>query len=42
MEAMLGERGAAELPRTAAVQQGMIGLYKRRCDGLLCEGCALA
>lgn len=42
MAAMLGERGAAELPRTAAVQQGMIGLYKRRCDGLLCEGCALA
>ena len=42
MAAMLRERGAGEVPRTAAVQQGMIGLYKRRCDGLLCEGCALA
>ena len=42
MEAMLQHRGAAEAPRTAAVQQGMIGLYKRRCDTLLCEGCALA
>ncbi len=42
MEVMLRERGAAELPRTAAIQQGMIRLYKRRCDGLLCEGCALA
>ncbi len=42
MAAMLDERGAGEVPRTAAVQQGMIGLYKRRCDGLLCEGCALA
>ena len=42
MAAMLRERGAAEAPRTAAVQQGMIGLYKRRCDALLCEGCALA
>ena len=42
METMLRERGTAAAPRTAAVQQGMIGLYKRRCDALLCEGCALA
>ncbi len=40
MERMLVPDGAGKVATTAIQQQGLIGLYKRRCKGLLCQGCA--
>ena len=41
MERMLQLEGDRRVVTTAQRQQGLIHLYKRRCAGLLCEGCAL-
>ena len=40
MTGLLLPEGSA-FSHTAQRQQGMIGLYKRRCSGLLCDGCRL-
>ena len=41
MERILLPDGAGKVVTSALRQQGLIGLYKKRCLGLLCEGCAL-
>ena len=40
MERMLLPDGASKTVTTALRQQGLIHLYKKRCLGLLCQGCA--
>lgn len=42
MERMLLPSGARRVVRSAARQQGLMHLYKRRCARLLCQGCDLA
>ena len=42
MERMLLPEGARRVVTSALRQQGLIGLYKKRCQGLLCQGCGLA
>ena len=41
MERMLMPERASWIVTTARRQQGLLGLYRRRCHALLCSGCAL-
>ncbi|MSQ25094.1 MAG: hypothetical protein EXR49_02290 [Dehalococcoidia bacterium] len=41
MEHMLMPERASWIVTTARRQQGLLGLYRRRCHGLLCNGCVL-